>query len=262
VIDRFFVVLVVAVVLRMALGAGPAFATVDFGITVSLSDQDTGGGGVTVVAVGLVDAQLPVCFIMATKAFGGGQNASIIMGEWLVDNEIDGVGRVTAGAIARAVDCGAITAGSGPEFAVLVQVVAGAATVFVQVGYDIAAGIMASLARAVGGRAHLADVVIGLKVIWVVVGGMAGDAGVWCDNAGLVGDGMACGAASQGDRGNDAGVAGCAAMVVFRTVRIDQGHGEMTGLDAGGVAATDKGAVVWDVRRHPIGMAVETGESD
>jgi len=194
-INRSFVILVVAVVLGVALGTSPAFAVVDGGVTVSLREQDAGGGGVAVVAVGLMDTQLPVCFIMATQAFGRRQDASIVVGKWLVDNKIGGVVRVTAGAIARTIDCGAISAGTGPELAVLGQVVAGAAAVFVQVCYDIAAGIVAGLAGAVGGRVHLAHVIISLEVIRVVVGGMAGDTGVGCDYPGLVGNGVAGGTA-------------------------------------------------------------------
>lgn len=56
-------------------------------------------------------------------------------------------------------------------------------------------------------------------------------------------------------------MAGCAAVVVLRTLA-NQGHNEMTGLDAGGVAAADKGAMVRDVRCCPVGMTIETGKSD
>ena len=53
---------------------------------------------------------------------------------------------------------------------------------------------------------------------------------------------------------------GCAGVVAFLTVRVDQEGGKMAGLDAGGAATTDKGAVVRDVSGHPVGMAIYAGK--
>lgn len=94
-----------------------------------------------------------------------------------------------------------------------------------------------------------------------VIAGMAGDAGVRrrpCP----ADDGVATGKASQSNRGDGAGVAGGARVVVFRTGRVDQERREVTNLDTAGVAATDKGAVVGDMGCCSVGMAVKTGEGD
>lgn len=103
--------------------------------------------------------------------------------------------------------------------------------------------------------------VIGFKVIWVVVGGVTGDAGVWWRGC-LVGYGVADGTASQGDRGDGAGVAGRTCVVVLGIVGVNQRHGEVAVLDTGGVAACDEHAVVGDMVDIPVGMAVDTGEGD
>ena len=98
-----------------------------------------------------------------------------------------------------------------------------------------------------------------MRMVIEIIAGMAGGAGVR-GGTGFADDSVASGNASQGDWGNDTAMAGRAGVVIFRTARIDQGHGEMTGLDAGGAAATDKGAVVRDMSCRPVGMAVYTGE--
>jgi len=210
-----------------------------------------------------MDTDRPVCFVMATLTLGCRQDDSIVVAQYSVDEKISGVVRVAAGAIARAIDCGAIAIGAGPEFTVFGQVVARAAAIVVEVGDQVATGVVAGLAGAVGGRAHLPRVVIGLEVIRIVVRWVAGDAGVGRDYPGPADDSMASGAANQGDGGDGAGMAGGAGVVVFCTVGIDQGHGDMAGCNAGGAAASDEQqAVIRDMGCHPVGMAVNAGKGD
>ena len=88
---------------------------------------------------------------------------------------------------------------------------------------------------------------------------VAGSAGVW-SGTGFTDNVVAVGNASQVDWGDGAVMTCGAGVMAFRIIGVDQEGGEMTGLDAGGVAATDKCAVVWDMRCRPVGMAVYAGE--
>lgn len=104
--------------------------------------------------------------------------------------------------------------------------------------------------------------VVGLEVIRKEVRGVAGGAGVRRNNAGPPDDGMSGGAANQGDRSDGAIVAGCTGVVIFDVVWIDQKCRQVAGLDTRGVAAADKGAVVWNVICQAVCMAVNAAEGE
>lgn len=152
VVNRGLVVQIVEVMLGVALGAGPTGATVYRGIAEGFDQQDAGGGSVAGEAIfGLMNADSPVCFIMATKTGGGRQDDSIVMAQQTVDEEIGGVVGVAAVAITNAIDGGAVAIGPSSEFAVFSQVVAGAAAIVMQIHNQIATGVVACLAGAIGG---------------------------------------------------------------------------------------------------------------
>lgn len=64
--------------------------------------------------------------------------------------------------------------------------------------------------------------IIGLEVIRKEIRGVTGDAGIGWNNAGPSDNGMACGAANQGDGGDGAVMACCAGVVIFDVIGVDQ----------------------------------------
>lgn len=97
-----------------------------------------------------VDADRPVRLIVAGKAFGCRIDDYRVVEKYAVDVKISGVVWVAAGAIARAIDSGAVPFGAGSELAMLVLVVTGPAIVVVQVSDQIATGVMTAFASTVG----------------------------------------------------------------------------------------------------------------
>lgn len=98
-----------------------------------------------------VDADRPVRLIVAGKAFGCRIDDCRVVEQYAVDVKIGGIIWVAAGAISRAIDCGAVPFGAGSELAMFVLVVTGPAIVVVQVSDQVATGVMTAFTGAVGG---------------------------------------------------------------------------------------------------------------